>query len=308
VSFLTVTFWNVLLAGAVRLSTPVVLAALGETLVERSGTINLGIEGMMMIGAFAGVFGATLGGWGIGLGLGAAAGALLGFGMAVAVLRGRANQIVVGIALTLLGGGLADYLFEVWQPSGRSAVIVPLAPTLDIPLLDRIPLLGPVLFQQSILSYFAAALVLFAAWALRRSGPGLRLRAAGHDPQAALLRGVDVVATRTGALVLGGLLAGLGGATMTVGYLGSFGDDITGGRGYIAIAVVIIGRWSPIGVTLGALLFALFDSLALQAQSGSVGLPVEFYSGLPYVVTLLTLIVTARSRNAPAALGRALDF
>jgi general nucleoside transport system permease protein len=119
------------------------------------------------------------------------------------------------------------------------------------------------------------------------------------------LRGVDVIAVRIAALVLGGALAGFGGATITVGYLGSFSDDVTSGRGYVAIAVVIIGRWSPVGAMLGALLFALFDSLALLAQSSSVGLPVEFFSSLPYAMTLLALTLTARAQQAPRALGRA---
>jgi simple sugar transport system permease protein len=300
-------FWALLLSGAVRLATPVMLAALGETLVERSGTINLGVEGMMMLGAFAGVFGASQAGWGAGLALGGLAGAALGYGMGMVVLRGGADQIVVGIAVALLGVGLAQYLFQIWQPSGRSAVIVPLVPTVHVPGLEALPVIGPALFQQSPMTYLAVAGVGLAAWALRASIPGVGLRAVGDDPDSAQLRGIDVVGIRIRTLILGGFMAGLGGATMTVGYLGSFSDDITSGRGYVAIAVVIIGRWSPVGAMLGALLFALFDSLALLAQSGSAGLPVEFYASLPYAVTLLTLIATARAHYAPRALGRPID-
>jgi general nucleoside transport system permease protein len=303
---LDITFWDVLLAGAVRLATPVLLAAIGETLVERSGTINLGIEGIMTIGAFAAVFGASAAGWGAGLALGAAVGAIIGLAMALVILRGGADQIVTGIAVTLLGFGLADYFFEVWQPTGRSAVIVPLVPTITIPWLSHIPLVGPALFDQSAITYVTILLVVVAHVSLKRSRTGLILRAVGDDPEAASLRGVNVIAARTWSLVAGGLCAGLGGAAITVGYLGSFTDEVTSGRGYIAIAVVIIGRWSPLGVTLGALLFAVFDSLALQAQSGSAGLPVEFYSALPYVVTLVTLVVTARAQCAPRSLGRRL--
>ena len=139
-------FWTILLAGAVRLATPIVLAALGETLVERSGVVNLGVEGMMALGAFTGVLGASEAGWAAGLALGATAGALLGFIMGLAVLKGGVNQIVAGIAIALLGVGLADYFFQIWQPSGRSAVVVPLVPTLRIPLLDQLPLVGEALF------------------------------------------------------------------------------------------------------------------------------------------------------------------
>ncbi len=297
-------FWAVLLAGAVRLATPITLAALGETLVERCGIVNLGVEGMMALGAFMGVWGASAQGWGAGLLLGAVAGGSLGLLMGLAVLKGGVNQIVAGIAITLLGIGLADYLFQIWQPSGRSAVVVPLVPNLRLPLLDRLPMVGEALFAQSPLSYFAVAAVVAASFAMRRTTAGLKLRAVGDDPEAAQLRGVDVVAVRIATLVLGGALAGLGGATITVGYLGSYSDDVTSGRGYVAIAVVIIGRWSPVGAMLGALLFALFDSLALLAQTSSVGLPVEFFSSLPYAMTLLALVLTARGQRMPRALGR----
>jgi general nucleoside transport system permease protein len=300
-------FWAVLLAGAVRLATPITLAALGETLVERCGIVNLGVEGMMALGAFVGVWGASGHGWAAGLLLGAVAGGSLGLLMGLVVLKGGVNQIVAGIAITLLGIGLADYLFQIWQPSGRSAVVVPLVPILRLPLLDRLPLIGEALFAQSPLSYFAVAAVVAASIAMRRTTVGLKLRAVGDEPEAAQLRGVDVVAVRIAALVLGGALAGFGGATITVGYLGSFSDDVTSGRGYVAIAVVIIGRWSPAGAMLGALLFALFDSLALLAQTSSVGLPVEFFSSLPYAVTLLALVLTARGGRMPRALGRSFD-
>ena len=167
-------FRAVLLAGAVRLATPITLAALGETLVERCGIVNLGVEGMMALGAFVGVWGASGQGWAAGLLLGAVAGGSLGLLMGLAVLKGGVNQIVAGIAITLLGIGLAfDYLFQIWQPSGRSAVVVPLVPILRLPLLDRLPLIGEALFAQSPLSYFAVAAVVAASIAMRRTTVGL---------------------------------------------------------------------------------------------------------------------------------------
>lgn len=184
---------------------------------------------------------------------------------------------------------------------------MPLVPTIAIPGLKAIPLIGPALFDQSAITYGAIVAVILVHVALKRSRAGLVLRAVGDDPEAASLRGVSVIAARGLSLTLGGLLAGLGGAAMTVGYLGSFTDDVTSGRGYIAIAVVIIGRWSPLGATLGALLFAAFDSLALQAQSGASRLPVEFYSALPYCATLAALVLTARGQYAPRSLGRAYE-
>lgn len=300
-------FWEIVLAGALRLATPIAFAALGESIVERSGTINVGVDGIMVAGAFAGVYGANQGGWATGVLLAAAVGAVLGLVMAVAVLWGGVDQIVTGIALALLGTGLTSYLFQVWQPSGRSAVLIPLAPTIRIPGLKDIPLVGEALFAQNLLTYVCVVLVIAAAWALRRTRAGLAVRAAGDDPSAAHVRGIRVRAVRTSSLAVGGALAGIGGASITVGYLGSFSDGITAGRGFIALAVVIIGRWTPIGAALGALLFAGFDSLALQAQGGTIkGLPVEAYSALPYTVTLVVLVATARHQRAPRSLGRPL--
>ncbi len=299
-------FWEIVLASAIRLATPIALAALGETLVERSGSINLGVDGLMMAGAFAAVVAGAAAGWGAGLAMGFFVGGVFGLAMAVSVLRGGADQIVAGIALALLGTGLAAFFFKIWQPSGRSLMVVPLVPTIEIPGLRQLPLIGEALFGQSALTYGCAALALALAWMLQATRHGLALRAVGDDPAAAALRGVDVIATRTWALAAGGALAGLGGAAITIGYLGSFTDGVTAGRGYVAIAVVIIGRWQPVGAVIGALLFALFDALALRAQTEAGFLPVEFFSSLPYAVTLLVLVLTTRYRVAPRALGRPL--
>ena len=301
---LEVGFWAIVLAGGVRLATPIAFAALGETLVERAGLLNLGIEGMMLVGALAGVVGSHYVSPWAGVIVGGLSGGLLGLVMALVVLRGGANQIVSGIAVSLLGLGLGTYAFQLWQPSGRSSVIAPLVPTLNMPVLSSLPIVGPVVFHQSVLTYACIALVPALSWGLRNTHFGLAIRAAGDDPVAAALRGVDVVRTRFWTLVLGGTLAGVGGASITVGYLGSFSDGLTAGRGFIAIAVVIIGSWTPLGACAGALLFAFFDSLSLLAQTGGLNLPSEAYAALPYLVTLLVLLVTSRSRRAPRALAR----
>ncbi|MBV9119128.1 MAG: ABC transporter permease, partial [Chloroflexi bacterium] len=306
VRFLELTFWGVVLAGAFRLATPIAFAALGETLAERSGILNLGIEGMMLVGALAGVAGSHYGGSAAGVASGGVAGGLLAAAMGWVVLKGRANQIVVGIAVSLFGAGVAAYAFQLWLPSGRSSVIAPLVPTIEVPLLSTIPLIGEAFFHQSLLTYACLALAPATIWALRSTNFGLALRAAGDDPAAAELRGVNVLRTRGLALLAAGVLAGIGGAAITVGYLGSFSDDVTAGRGFIAIAVVIIGSWTPLGAWGGALLFAFFDSLSLQAQTGGIVLPVEAYSALPYLVTLLVLIGTSKRRRAPRALGQPL--
>lgn len=300
-------FWRVALGGALRLATPIAFAALGETVAERSGTLNLGVDGIMTAGALTAVLGATVGGWPLGLALAALVGLALGFGMAAATLLGRANQVVAGIAISVVSAGLTTYVFQSWQPSGQSMPLVSLAPTYHVPLLADIPFLGEIFFSQSVLTYGCAALFAITSFALRRTRIGLVLRASGDDPHAALLRGVAVVRTRALALAFGGLTAGLGGAAITVGVLGAYSDGVTAGRGYIAIAVVIIGRWSPLGALLGSLLFAFFESLSLRIQGHFLGLPNEVFSVLPYVVTLTVLAFTAKSRVAPRQLGVTFD-
>jgi simple sugar transport system permease protein len=302
-----IVFWEIVLAGTFRLATPIALAALGEVIVERAGNLNLGIDGIMLAGAFAAIVGGAYAGWGFGLGSGVLIGALMGAVMAFAVLRGGADQIITGIAIALLGTGLATFFFQVWQPSGRSVMVVPLVPTVEIPYLRQLPLVGEALFGQSILTYACFAIALALVWVLRSTRIGLAIRASGDDPAAAILRGVDVVKVRAWAMIFGGAMAGLGGAAITVGYLGQFSDGVTAGRGYVAIAVVIIGQWSPIGVVLGALLFALFDALALRAQTTAAGLlPVEAFASMPYFVTLIVLLITLRRKMAPRALGHRL--
>ena len=296
----------VVLGGTFRLATPIAFAALGETLAERSGTLNLGLDGMMTAGAFAAVVGATWGGWPLGLAFALLVGAVMGGLLAAGVLLGRANQIVIGIALSLIGTGLTSTLFQIWQPSGESALFVPLVPQLALPGLSALPLLDAVLSGQNLLTGVAALCLAALAIILSRTRLGLVIRAVGDDPASAALRGLPVRTVRAACLIAGGALGGLGGAAITLGLLGSFTDGVTAGRGYVAIAVVIIGRWTPVGAVAGALLFSLFDSIGLRAQLGLPDVPSEVFSILPYVVTLLVLIATARSRAAPRALGIAL--
>jgi general nucleoside transport system permease protein len=293
-TFASIDFWDGVLAGAVRLATPLLLASLGETVVERSGSINLGLDGMMLAGAFTGAYGAYLLGPVAGVSFGIVGGAVLGLLMAIAVFRARADMFVAGITISLLGVGLTSFLYKTWVPSGRTSVAVPLVTTIRVPGLADIPLVGEALFHQSLLTYLAFALVPVTAWMLRSTRFGLRVRAVGDDADAATLRGLDPREVRTAALVIGGAMAGLAGATITVGYVGSFTDNITAGRGYLAIAIVIIGRRTAWGALAGAFLVATFESLSLLSQTGGLSLPVEVYGALPFAVTLLVLVLTAR--------------
>jgi simple sugar transport system permease protein len=299
---------SLILSGAVRLATPLGLAALGETIAERSGTINLGIEGTMLAGALAGAYGAAQAGWAAGVALALAVGAGLGLLTAVAILWGGANQFVVGLSLTLAATGASTYLYELWLPSGTPAPEIPLAPRVDVPVLSDIPRIGAALFEQSVFTYAMVVLAFATWWGLRRTGAGLAVRAAGDDPARAALRGVPVRLVRTGALVVAGAMAAAGGAVLTVGYLGAFDENVTAGRGYVALAAVIIGRWSPWGALAGAGVFAIFDAIAIQAQAEGIDVvPIEMLTALPYLVTLVALVAVARGSRAPRALGRELE-
>lgn len=296
--------WEVILGGMIRLATPLLLAAIGELITERSGTINLGIEGIMTAGALSAVIGAAAYGWGGGLVAAAVTGALYGLGLALAIVRAGANQIVAGIAVALIGIGLTAFAFSLWQPSGAAVLFVPLVPTIEVPILVEIPVIGPALFRQNLLTYGGLALLVLLWWGLRHSRAGLRLRAVGDDPEGARLQGLAVDRIRGGAIVLGAILMALGGAAITIGFLGSYSDHVVAGRGFVALAVVIIARWSPPGVLLGALLFAFFDSLRLRIPAASFGVPSELLVMLPYLATLAALLFVARGRNQPRALGR----
>lgn len=299
-----VTFVGAILAGAVRLATPIALAAVGETIVERSGTINIGIDGIMTLGAFAAIYIESVGGgWGLALLVSLAVGSVFGVAMALAVLRGGANQIIIGIAASLVGTGLAVYFYQLWDSGGLANQTLELVPILRIPLVREVPIIGPALSDQSLLTYATAILIVVILFVLKRTKIGLLLRAVGDQPGAAASRGVNVIKIRTVALIIGCALAGLGGAAITTGYLGTYTDGVTAGRGYVALAIVITGRWSPLGALAGALLFALFESLALAAQTQAGSVPVEAFMALPYVVTLIVLVLSARATVAPRALG-----
>lgn len=290
----SLSFWSIVLAGALTLSTPIILAALGEVFLERAGGFNVGIEGMMLMGAVAGVVGSMWGGVWAGLLAGAVVGALFGllFGLATAV--GRASHVIVGVGLGLVGTGMSSCFYQILAPAGSSNVTAPVQPGVDIMVLKGIPVIGLALSSAGPFFYMAALLTLVSGWVLRNTRFGLRLCAVGHDPRVAAMRGISGMRFRIGSAVIAGAFAGLGGAAVPLSSIGSFTPGMTGGDGFVALAVVIIGRRRPLGVLAGALLFAIFDSLALLAQTQELGLPLEFYGALPYLVTLLILCAGAK--------------
>lgn len=286
--------WVSILAGALALSVPLIIAGIGEGFVERAGRLNLGIEGMMILGAFTGVFVGSLAGPLAGLAAAIATGVLVAAVMNVLVYRLRANEIVVGLAITMLGLGLSSYLFQLWVPAGTGNVSVATFGTVPFGPLADIPVIGPVVFEQGPL-FFASLALLAVAWFLVRSTRfGLRIRAVGADPAAAALRGVRVREVGALSLLIGGATAGAAGAVITLSTLGSFTPNVTAGRGYIVLAIVIMGRTHPFWIALGALLFAFLQSFSLLAQGGQLGLPSELFHTLPYLVTLVVLVLSSR--------------
>ncbi|MEU0529233.1 ABC transporter permease [Amycolatopsis tolypomycina] len=281
--------WGLLLLGALSSATPLVLAGVGEVFLERAGGgFNLGIEGTMSVGALAGVLGAAAAGPGLGLLAGAAAGVGFGALYAVGAALG-ADILLVGFTLTLLGVGTTGYLAQIIAPPGVTNLSV-----------ATLPHLGPV----SVATWLAAAAAATGWWVLHGTRFGIRLRACGDNPDAAVTHGISVVRHRTVAGLIAGTSAGLGGAVLALASIGTFTPGIVGGRGFIALAVVIIARRTPLGVLAGAALFGGFDSLALLAQTHPMGLPIEAYQVLPYLVTFVLLCHQAqqqlrRTRRVP---------
>ena len=300
----------VLLSTAVVAALPIVLAALGETVAERAGVLNLGLEGMMLSGALAAFLAAYyLHSIVLGALAGIAVGVLLAALMAYLSVTLGTEQIVNGIAIVLLAQGLTAFVFEKLF-GGSDQPTLPGIPDLHIPLLSGIPALGPILFQQNALFYVSCVLAAAVWFLLVRSRLGLSIRAVGERPQAAAAAAVSVARTRWIALLVCGGMAGMGGSVLVLGQLNLFEDSVTGGRGWIAIALVIFGRWNPLMVLGGALLFGFTEALQIRVQAVSGGItssvPTEIFAALPYVVTLLVMIAAtawARRDPQPAALG-----
>ncbi|MBP1632992.1 MAG: ABC-type transporter, integral rane subunit, partial [Acidobacteria bacterium] len=263
------------LASAVRVSTPLLLAALGETLAERGGVINLGIEGAMLAGALGGALGATAGGLWLGAAGAAAAGVLMAALFAAVAILMRADQIITGTAVTLASVGLTGVIYREAYGTAGAGLSLPTFPALPIPGLAGLPLVGEALFSQSAPTYLAWLLVPILWWVLYRTRWGLALRASGESREAALAAGVRVRGLRVAATLAGGMLAGLAGGSLVLAQVGTFTEEMTAGRGYIAIAIVVLGRWHP-GWVLGAsLLFGAATAMQFLFQAAGLDVPYQ---------------------------------
>jgi simple sugar transport system permease protein len=306
-SLLELTFWVPLLAAGIRVATPLLFASLGEAVAERAGLLNVGIEGMMAMGAICGFMAAFWSGdpwiaFGAAILVGALAGLLFGL---LTVVRG-ADQIVTGIVLNILALGLASFTY---QSIFASAADVPqlhvtTAP-LRLPWLSELPVVGRALFAQSPIVYVGYLLIPVFWFLLERSSWGLNVRAVGENPEAVDSAGVNVWRVRLQAITIGGAMAGLGGATIAVAQVGAYVDGMIAGRGFIALAIVVFGGWNPWRVALASLLFGAADALQLRLQVSGVGLPNELLLGLPYLLTIVVVVLVAGRAGYPSAINRA---
>ena len=292
-----------LLASTIRNATPLVFAALGGMFSERSGVVNIGLEGLMLISAFAGVVGAFLSGSAVvALGFALAAGLVFALIHALMCVTFEADQIISGTAINLLAlGGTGFLMVSVFGTGGTSPRVEGFG-DVPIPLLSAIPVVGPALFAQSVLVYLMYVMVPVTFFVLFRTPFGLRLRATGESPEAVDTAGVSVGRMRYYGVALSGLLASLGGIYLSMGLLSAFTEGMTNGRGFIALAALIFGRWNPVGAAGAALLFGFAQAVTFSAPQEVI--PNEFLQMIPYVLTIVVLAGFGGRAIAPAAIGK----
>ena len=300
----SVVVWSALFAAMLRFATPLVFASLGGLFSERAGVVNIGLEGMMLMGAFFGIMGADkTDSWWLGLLIGIAAGAGAGLVHAFFAIHLQADQIVGGTAINFLAVGLTGYLFiDIYGTEGTPSDI-PSIPDVRLGLIEGVPFFGAIFDQLNLMIWVAIVLVPLTWLVIFRTPIGLRIRACGEHPRAADTVGIDVYAIRYGAVVLSGMLAAAGGAYLSIGFVNSFNENMTAGRGFIALAALIFGNWRPVGAAAACLLFGFSSALAQRlpeySQSASV-----LFQALPYVLTLITVAGVIGRSIPPAAVGR----
>jgi ABC-type uncharacterized transport system permease subunit len=296
--------WSALLAAMLRFATPLTFAAIGGMFSERSGVVNIGLEGMMLTGAFFGILGADkLDSWVLGLLVAMLAGAVLALIHAVVSIHLRADQIVSGTAVNFLALGVTGYFFiDVYGGQGTPGEI-PRVPNVDLPGVRDIPFVGDVIGHLNLMIWLSFALLIVSYVVMFKTSVGLRIRSVGEHPRAAETVGISVYATRYAAVTTSGVLAALGGAYLSIGFLGSFSENMTAGRGFIGLAALIFGNWRPFGAFGAALLFgfssALAQRLPVYSESGAVA-----FEALPYVLTLIAVAGVIGRTVPPAAIGR----
>ena len=299
------TFLSNLILAGVRMATPLIFLALAELYSQRAGLVHIGLEGLASIGSLVGflvslITGSPL----LGVAAGAAAGTLVNMIYAYATITLCAEQIVYGMAINIFAPALAAFIYRVYFGAGSELVQVALMETVAIPGLKDIPFLGPLLFDQTPMVYLAYALVIFTAIYFNKTKSGLNFKAVGEHPKAAATLGINVIGVRYAASVICGALAGMGGAYLTTCYTTTYVDGNVAGRGFIALAAVIFGRWSAGGVLLACLFFGFCDALQIRLQVGSFGVPYQFFQMIPYLATVVVLGVIGMRKAGPKASGK----
>ncbi len=298
-------------ASAIRLATPYIFAALGETFAQRSGVLNLGVDGMMLMGAFTGFYAVFItqqdGSLSqplsliFGVLIALIVGGLMGLAMAFVSVTLKAKQGISGIGVYLFGLGLSELLFQQWVGTPKS---VSGFPRITFPILTDIPVLGEIFFHHNLLVYVAFALVPISAFILNRTTFGLMIRAVGQNPEAADAMGVSVTKVRYATTTIGGMLAGLAGASLSIALINLFQQNLTAGQGFIAVALVYFGGWRPWAVAAGAMLFSFVNALQLQIKVIGLDIPSEFAVMAPYVITIIALALASKRQEQPTALTK----
>jgi len=292
-----------ILASTIRISTPLALSSIGEVISERSGIVNLGLEGQILTGAFMAVVGSYYtGNPYIGVLLAILSGILLGLLHVVFVVKFHANQIVVGVAVNIFTLGLTTIgLVSIWGNRGKSDAVNGL-PVIHLNWLERIPVLGSILNDHTIIVYGMLAIAILSWYILFRTNIGLRIRAIGENPKAAASVGIKIETLQFWAVSIGGALSGLAGAYLSLSDLSLFGRNMSAGRGYIALAATILGSWNPLGALGASLIFGFLDAMQIRLQAS--GFPTQFIQMIPYVLVILLLAGVFRRVRAPASVGK----
>ena len=301
---LTSAFIINLLASTIRIAAPILLTSLGEIFTEKSGVLNIGLEAQMLVGALAGFAGAYYTGnnW-LGLLIGLAGGVLMSLLFAFMTVTLRTDQIVVGITMNIFALGLTTFIYRIMFGVAFIPPTVKPMQEISIPGISTLPFIGPILFQQKLLVYIIFLLVPIAYFMLNRTTTGLKIRAVGEHPLAAETTGINVRLTRYLCIMLSGVGAGLSGAFLAIGQLARFSDNMAAGRGFIALAIVIFGQWKPYRAAIAALIFGFSDALQLSLQAVGLRIPEEFLRMIPYLVTIIAMMVVARQKSTPTALA-----
>jgi ABC-type uncharacterized transport system permease subunit len=300
---LEAVFISGLIGAMMRMATPIIFATLGEIIVERAGVLNLGIEGIMLMGAMTGfLITFSTGSLWVGVLAAALVGMALGLLMAFLAVHLSLSQHVSGLGITLFATGLAMFIYRLHFGSPTVPPTVQPFKQIAIPVLSAIPVVGQGLFNQYALTYIAWLLVLMVSIFLYKTKAGLKIRTVGENPVVADTAGVDVNLTRTLCLILGGAFMGVGGSFLTLAHQNMFLMDVIGGRGWVAIAMVIFGNWDPLKGTLGALIFGFLDGLQLRLQGVGLKIPFDIFLMIPYLLTIAALVAVSRKASIPAGL------